>query len=136
MPRGLLVTRDLLIDRTRTRTTGLRARTEGPKQLVVNRRPADGRDKDKHVRAKDKHTGSNAVPGKQATADGPDKDGEWLGVASGVAIGGNQDLEICSRVPFGLLVTRRPADGIGKGGDEGAKDEDKGAKDKAKRPRW
>ena len=79
MPKGLLVTRDLLIDRTRTRTTGLRTTTEGPKQLLVNRRPADGRDKDKDDRAKDKHTGSNAVPGKQATADGPDKDGDMVG---------------------------------------------------------
>ena len=36
-------------------------------RLLVNRRPADGPDKDEDGRAKDKDRGSNAVAGKQAT---------------------------------------------------------------------
>ena len=94
------------MDGTRTRMTGPRTSTQGPTRFLVNRRPLMDQ-----IRM-----------------------GTWLVVASGGAIRGNQDLEICSRVPLGLLVTRRPADGTGKDGDVGAKDEDKGAKDKAKGP--
>ena len=34
------------MDPTRTKTTGPKTRTEGPMRLLVNRRPADGPDKD------------------------------------------------------------------------------------------
>ena len=78
--------------------TGPRTRTKGPTRVLVNRRPADGLD----------------------------KNGDMVGGAiwrGNHRKSGSGDMV---EVPSQLLVTRRPADGPDKDEDKGTKDKEKG----------